>query len=236
MDIADWLRKLVGLFVYGPGSLGTVAKPTAARRDVPLQASAEFRRLSVIFCGLVTPAAPTAGLDPADLRDIADAYHRAIADVVERFEELVVQSMLDAVLIYSSFPRTPEADAERAVRAGLSLIDAVDRRNVKSFKLQARIGIATGKVAVGGLFGEHAAQARSVVGEAVHIAARLQSMADRGGVVIAGDTQRLVGDLFEYRNLGAIPLKGRTEPLMAWQVLSPKGCGAPVLQEQRPGS
>ena len=94
-----------------------------------------------------------------------------------------------------------EGDVERAVRAGLGLIDVVGRLDVRSLTLQARVGIATGLVVVGDLIGEGSAREQSVVGETPNLAARLQAIAEPGAVVIAEATRRLVGDLFEYRDL-----------------------------------
>src|SRR5207248_9298185 len=104
---------------------------------------------------------------------------------------------------------------------GLGIIDAIGRLDVKSVKLQARVGIATGLVVVGDLIGEGSAQEQSVVGETPNLAARLQALAEPDAVVIAGGTRRLVGDLFEYRNLGAVEAKGIAAPVPAWQVLRP---------------
>jgi hypothetical protein len=129
--------------------------------------------------------------------------------------------MGDGVLAYFGYPRAHEDDAERAVRAGLGLIDAVGRLDVKSVKLQARVGIATGLVVVGDLIGEGSAQEQSVVGETPNLANRLQALAGPGAVVIAAGTRRLVGDLFEYRDLGAVEMKGISGPVPAWQVLRP---------------
>ena len=126
-----------------------------------------------------------------------------------------------ACLIYFGYPQAHEDDAERAVRAGLGAIDAVGRLDVGSVKLQARVGIATGLVVVGDLIGEGSAQEQSVVGETPNLAARLQALAEPGAVVIAASTRRLVGDLFEYRDLGAVEVKGIAAPVPAWQVLRP---------------
>ena len=104
---------------------------------------------------------------------------------------------------------------------GWALIDAVGRLDVKSVKLQARVGIATGLVVVGDLIGEGSAQEQSVVGETPNLAARLQALAEPDAVVIAASTRRLVGDLFEYRDLGAVEVKGIAAPVPAWQVLRP---------------
>ncbi|MBV8401708.1 MAG: AAA family ATPase, partial [Acetobacteraceae bacterium] len=110
---------------------------------------------------------------------------------------------------------------EHAVRAGLAAVHAVGRLDVKSIRLEARVGIATGLVVVGDLIGEGSAREQSVVGETPNLASRLQSLAPPNAVVIGAATRRLVGDLFEYRDLGAAEVKGIAEPVPAWQVLRP---------------
>jgi class 3 adenylate cyclase len=180
---------------------------------------AERRQLTVMFCDLVGSTALSSRLDPEDLREVIAAYHRAVAEVVAGFDGFVAKYMGDGVLVYFGYPRAHEDDAERAVQTGLGVIDAVARLDVKLVKLQARIGIATGLVVVGDLIGEGSAREQSVVGETPNLAARLQALAEPGAVVIAAGTRRLVGDLFEYRDLGAVEVKGIAAPVPAWQVL-----------------
>jgi class 3 adenylate cyclase len=200
-------------------ALGT--KAPAAATAPPARTDAERRQLTVMFCDLVGSTALSAQLDPEDLREVIAAYHRAVADVVAGFDGFVAKYMGDGVLVYFGYPRAHEDDAERAVRAGLGVIDAVGRLYNKTATLQARVGIATGLVVVGDLIGEGSAQEQSVVGEAPNLAARLQAMAESGAVVIAPGTRRLVGDLFEYRDLGPTEVKGIAGPVPAWQVLRP---------------
>ena len=197
------------------------AAVTAPSRNAPAQAEAERRQLTVMFCDLVGSTALAARLDPEDLREVIAAYHRAVAEIVAGFDGFVAKYMGDGVLIYFGYPRAHEDDAERAVRAGLGIIGAVGRLDVKSVKLQARVGIATGLVVVGDLIGEGSAQEQSVVGETPNLAARLQTLAEPNAVVIAAGTRRLVGDLFDYRDLGAVEAKGIAGPVPAWQVLRP---------------
>src|SRR5437899_3339543 len=133
--------------------------------------------------------------------------------------------MGDGVLIYFGYPRAHEDDAERAVRAGPGLIDAVGRVDLKSVELQARVGIATGLVVVGDLIGEGSAQEQSVVGETPNLAARLQALAEPDAIVIAENTRRLVGSLFEYQSLGEIEIKGLAAPVRAYRVLGESRVG-----------
>jgi len=207
--------------ISGLGAVPPNASRTAISRDVQPLAEAERRQLTVMFCDLVGSTELAARLDPEDLRDIIGAYHHAVAGVVARFEGFVAKYMGDGVLSYFGYPQAHEDDTEHAVRAGLGAIQAIGRLDVKSVKLQARVGIATGLVVVGDLIGEGSAQEQSVVGETPNLAARLQALAAPGTVVIAAATRRLVGDLFEYRDLGTVEIKGIAEPVPAWQALRP---------------
>ncbi len=189
----------------------------------PSLEGAERRQLTVMFCDLVGSTALSASLDPEDLRAVIAVYHQAVGKTVAGFDGFVAKYMGDGVLIYFGYPRAHEDDAERAVRAGLALIDAIGRPEVGSANLQARVGIATGQVVVGDLIGEGPAQEHAVVGETPNLAARLQALAEPDAVVIAAGTRRLLGDLFECRDLGAVEVKGIAGPVPAWQVLRASG-------------
>jgi class 3 adenylate cyclase len=180
---------------------------------------AERRQLTVMFCDLVGSTELSARLDPEDLREVIAAYHRAVAEVVRSFDGFVAKYMGDGVLVYFGYPQAHEDDADRAVRAGLGVIDAVGRLDVKSVEPQARLGIATGLVVVGDFIGEGSAQEQSVVGETPNLAARLQALAEADTVVIAASTRRLVGDLFEYRDFGTVEIRGIAAPVPVCQVL-----------------
>jgi class 3 adenylate cyclase/predicted ATPase len=193
--------------------------PAAVRREV-IDTTAERRQLTVMFCDLVGSTALSARLDPEDLREIIAAYHRTAARIVDESDGFIARYMGDGVLSYFGYPRAHEDDAERAIRAGLSLTDAVGCLDV-GVRLQARVGIATGVVVVGDLIGEGSAQEQSVFGETPNLAARLQAVAEPAAVIVAASTRRLVGNLFEYRDLGPVEVKGIAEPVPAWQVLRP---------------
>ena len=126
--------------------------------------------------------------------------------------------MGDGVLVYFGYPQAHEHDAERAVRAGLELIQAVGRLK-SSAPLQTRVGIATGLVVIGDLIGTGSAQEQPVVGETPNLAARLQGVAEPNTVVIAESTRQLSRGLFEYRDLGTVSLKGFNESVPAWELI-----------------
>jgi class 3 adenylate cyclase/tetratricopeptide (TPR) repeat protein len=182
--------------------------------------SAERRQLTVMLCDLVGSTALSVTLDPEDLRGIIAGYHRCCTELVERHGGFVARYMGDGVLAYFGYPQAHEHDAERAVRAGLALVEAVQKlESVAGVPLQVRVGIATGLVVVGDLIGAGAAQEQPVVGETPNLAARLQALAEPGAVVIESRTRRMTGGLFEYRDLGTVTLKGFAENVPAWQVL-----------------
>jgi class 3 adenylate cyclase/predicted ATPase len=184
-----------------------------------VQDSAERRQLTVMFCDLVGSTALSGRLDPEDLRGIIGAYHRCCAETIERDGGFVAKYMGDGVLAYFGYPQAHEHDAERAVRAGLAVVETVPKLDTGAgVPLQVRIGIATGLVVVGDLIGTGAAQEQAVVGETPNLAARLQALAEPGTVVIAASTRRLTSGLFEYRDLGTVSAKGFGDPVQVWQV------------------
>ena len=185
-------------------------------------AEAERRQLTVMFCDLVGSTPLATRFDPEDLRDILGAYHRCVAATVDRFDGFVAKYMGDGALVYFGYPRAHEEDAERAVRAGLALIDAVANLDLPE-RLLVRIGIASGLVVVGDLIGAGAAQERGVVGETPNLAARLQGLAAPGQLIIAEATRRLIGALFDLADLGAQGITGFAEPQPAWLVIGESG-------------
>ena len=195
-------------------------EPAAPHTRPTVKAEAERRQLTVMFCDLVGSTALSARLDPEDLRAIIGAYHRCCAEVIERAGGFVAKYVGDGVLAYFGYPAAHEDDAERAVRAGLQLVEAVPGLDAAAAgPLQVRIGISTGLVVVGDLIGEGAAQEQAVVGETPNLAARLQALAEPGTVVIGPRTRRLTGGLFEYVDLGAVEIKGFATPVAATRVL-----------------
>jgi class 3 adenylate cyclase/predicted ATPase len=185
-------------------------------------ASAERRQLTVMFCDLVGSTALSTRHDPEDLRELIGDYHRAVAETVGRFDGFVAKYMGDGVLIYFGYPQAHEDDAERAVRAGLAVIEAVGQLPARE-ELRVRLGIATGLAVVGDLIGEGAAQERGVVGETPNLAARMQALAAPNTLVIGEATRRQIGGLFDMEDLGPQQLAGFGEPQRAWRVLGESG-------------
>ena len=182
------------------------------------QDTAERRQVTVMFSDLVGSTALSSRMDPEDLREVISSYQKCVAETVSHFGGFVAKYMGDGVLVYFGYPQAHEDDAERAVRAGLEVIAAVGRLKSNA-PLQTRVGIATGLVVVGDLIGSGEAQERGIVGETPNLAARLQGIAEPNTVVIAEDTRKLLGNLFELQDLGAKDLKGIAEPVRTWAAL-----------------
>jgi class 3 adenylate cyclase/predicted ATPase len=195
--------------------------PVAAPR--PAQA-AERRQITVLFCDMVGSSALSTRLDPEVQREVVGNFQACCAAEISRFDGMVAQYLGDGVLAYFGYPTAHEDDAERAVRAGLGLIDAIaNLAPAPGVRLQTRVGIATGLVVVGDLVREGVTQQNAAIGVTTNLAARLQAMAEPDCVLIAPDTYHLLGGLFEYRDLGLQKLKGFDEPARVRQVVRASG-------------
>jgi class 3 adenylate cyclase/predicted ATPase len=196
-----------------PSGDAVSSPPSATPED-----RAERRQVTVMFSDLVGSTALSARMDPEDLREVISAYQNCVAETVGRFGGFVAKYMGDGVLVYFGYPQAHEDDAEQAVRAGLDLVAAVTSLKTHT-ALQTRVGVATGLVVVGDLIGSGASQEQAIVGETPNLAARLQGVAEPNMVVIAEGTRRLLGNLFEFEDLGAKDLKGIAGPVRAWAAL-----------------
>ena len=209
-------RKMLRAIAELASAAPTSPQPTLT--EPKPQDTAERRQVTVMFSDLVGSTALSARMDPEDLREVISAYQKCVAETVRRFGGFVAKYMGDGVLIYFGYPQAHEDDAERTVRAGLELVAAVSDLKTHA-ALQTRVGIATGLVVVGELIGSGASQEQAIVGETPNLAARLQGIAEPNSVVIAESTRRLLGNLFELQDVGAVDLKGISEPVQAWAAL-----------------
>src|SRR6476469_7089158 len=184
-----------------------------------LRHDAERRHLTVMFCDLVGSTAISARLDPEDMWEVIRAYRAACAKVIATYDGIIARFIGDGILAYFGYPSAHEDDAERAVRAGLDVIAAIGPLETRvEDRVQVRIAIATGIVVVGDLISGGASEQQAMVGDTPNLAARLQSLAEPGAVVVADSTRQLLGDLFTFRNLGRREVKGISEPIVVWCV------------------
>jgi len=182
---------------------GQIAEPNDIRS--PERGVAERRHLTIMFCDLVGSTALASRLDPEDMRDVMRGYQDIVSREILRFDGHVAKFMGDGVLAYFGYPRAHEDDAERAVRAGLSIIAEVSTQTPDTGDvLQVRLGIATGSVVVGDLIGEGAAQEEVVVGPTPNLAARLQEAASPNALLIAAETYELAGSAFTCSDMGKL--------------------------------
>jgi class 3 adenylate cyclase len=207
-----------------PSATLEAAVPQAAP---PLTAAsppeAERRQLTVLFCDLVDSTPLASQLDPEDLREVVRAYQETCAKVIARFDGHIAQYLGDGLLVYFGYPRAHEDDAQRAVRAGLGMIEAVGQLNrrlaeERGVQLAVRLGIHTGLVVVGEV-GGGTRQEQLALGETPNLAARLQGIAAPNTLVISAATFQLLGGFFACQPLGTPLLKGLAQPLALYRVL-----------------
>ena len=204
---------------------GQCGSPVSATPDAPPQPSespeseAERRQLTVMFCDLANSTALSEKLDPEELRDLIAQYQSLCAGAIESFEGYIARYMGDGILVYFGYPQAHEDDAERAVRAGLSIIGELANLTAElAAAIQVRIGIATGLVVAGDIIGEGASEEHAVLGVTPNLAARLQGLAEPNSLVISDATKRLIEGFFECVDLGPQYLKGISEAERAWRI------------------
>src|SRR5207249_3669006 len=185
----------------------------------PQPPDAERRQLTVLFCDLVDSTVLASQLDPEDWREVVRAYQDACAKVITRFEGHIAQYLGDGLLVYFGYPLAHEDDAQRAVRTGLEIVEAVGQLNTRlgqerGVHLAVRLGIHTGLVVVGEV-GGGTRQEQLALGETPNLAARLQGLAAPNTLVISAATFHLLGGFFACKSLGTPPLKGFAQPLEA---------------------
>src|SRR6516165_3987038 len=194
---------------------------------VPSTPDAERRQLTVMFCDLVDSTALSGQLDPEDLREVVRAYQATCAEVIQRFDGHIAQYLGDGLLVYFGYPQAHEDDAQRAVRAGLGMVAALEALNTHlvqrpGVQIAVRIGIHTGLVVVGDVGGGRR-QEQLALGDTPNIAARLQGLAAPDTVVLSAATLRLVQGYFTSQELGAQTLRGVAAPVSVYRILGESG-------------
>lgn len=203
---------------------------TAASADVkqardtsaPPVPEAERRQLTVMFCDLVGSTALAERLDPEELREVLAQYQDTCGDVIHHYDGHIARYVGDGLLVYFGYPQAHEDDAQRAVRTGLSIVEAIRDLEAKiadpHVNLSVRIGITTGLVVAGDVGSGERVEEKAIVGKTPNVAARLQALAEPNTVVIGASTRRLVEGLFDCDDLGQHRLKGISKPVEAYRV------------------
>ena len=172
-----------------PPATAAALPQTAPPPAAPSTPEAERRQLTVLFCDLVGSTALSGQLDPEDLRDVVRAYQDTCAKVIARFEGHIAQYLGDGLLVYFGYPLAHEDDAQRAVRAGLGMVEALEQLNTRltqerGVQVAARLGVHTGLVVVGEVGGDTYHE-QLALGETPNLAARLQGIAASNTLVIS---------------------------------------------------
>jgi predicted ATPase/class 3 adenylate cyclase len=193
----------------------------------PATPEAERRQLTVMFCDLVDSTRLSSQLDPEEYRDLVRAYQSACTEVIRRYDGHVAQLLGDGLLVYFGYPLAHEDDAQRAVRTGLGILAAMADLHTRlphaqDIALAVRLGIHTGLVVIGAM-GDQGRHEHLALGETPNIAARIQGLAQPNTIAISDATYRLVQGYFACQDLGAQLLRGVTESMRLYQVLSESG-------------
>src|SRR5512143_3403711 len=217
-DRKSLIKAIKAMAGGSPSALLTSQVGESAPSDAP-PVAAERRHLTAMICDLVGSTALSARLDPEDMGAVLDAFQATCARITLAYDGFLADFRGDGILACFGYPRAHEDDAERTVLAGLDIAAAVAQiKNRPEEPLAVRIGIATGLVVVGDMRGEGKLRGHNIIGDTPSLAARLQTLAAPGIVVIAASTRRLVGDMFRLRDLGLHKVKGIAEPIAAWAV------------------
>lgn len=228
-------RRLLKAIKASPVLLAMPASESPAQTESKVAAPtvAERRHLTVMFCDLIGSTTLSTRLDPEDLRQVIDAYHRTVAAAVLQYDGHIAQLLGDGALVYFGYPKAHEDDGDRSVLAGIAALEAVSRmRPFGDLRVQARIGIASGLVVVGQIGTGTSAAEQSASGKTPNLAARLQSCARPGEIVVSMETRQLLGNSFELELLDPLELRGFDAPTLAWRVVS-KRAEASRFEAQR---
>jgi predicted ATPase/class 3 adenylate cyclase len=203
-----------------PPDKAVSSEPPGAVRSRP---EAERRQLTMLFCDLVDSTVLASQLDPEEWREVVRAYQDTSAKVIARYEGHIAQYLGDGLLVYFGYPLAHEDDAQRAVRAGLGMVEALGQLNMRlkqdrGVELSVRVGVHTGLVVVGEI-GGGTRQEQLALGETPNLAARLQGLAAPNTLVISAATLPLLGGFFACQSLGTHRLKGFAQPLEVYQAL-----------------
>jgi predicted ATPase/class 3 adenylate cyclase len=210
------------LFCIKCGKKVTPNGPPVDDAQKKIDINAERRQLTVMFCDLVDSTVLSGKLDPEDLREVIHRYQDVCNKIINRFGGYIAQYLGDGLLVYFGYPQAHEDDAQRSVRAGLAIVEAVSHLNPSfqeqwNVELSVRVGIHTGLVVTGEV-GEGSTRERLAIGETPNIAARLQGEAKPNTVLVSAATYRLIAGFFACHELENLALKGFPKPIDACEI------------------
>jgi len=185
----------------------------------------ERRVVTMLFCDVKGSTAAASTLDPEEWAEIINGAFDQMIPPIYKYEGTVARLMGDGILAFFGAPIAHEDDPQRAVLAGLEIVESFRRSRLATrnaqLALDVRVGINTGLVVVGAV-GSDMRMEYTALGDAINLAARIEQTAQPGTIQIAEATQKLVAPLFEMEDLQSVEVKGKTEPVRAWRVLKAK--------------
>jgi class 3 adenylate cyclase/tetratricopeptide (TPR) repeat protein len=186
----------------------------------------ERRVVTMLFCDLKGSTEAAERLDPEDWTEIMNGAFAHMIKPVYQYEGTIARLMGDAILAFFGAPIAHEDDPRRAILSGLDIVEAIKpyREQIRqrySIDFDVRVGINTGLVVVGAV-GSDLRMEYSALGDAINLAARMEQTAEPGTVRVAHDTYKLVKNLFDFKSLGGVEVKGKSEPVLAYQALGRK--------------
>ena len=196
------------------------------RLEAPARVDGERKYVTVLFADVVDSTGLGERLDPEQVAEIMNGAFAFLNASVKRYDGTVARLLGDAILAFFGAPVAHEDDAERAVRAGLDIQAAAREygeavRRDYGVDFGVRVGINTG-LAVLAAVGDEIRAEYTAMGDTTNVAARLQSVASPGTVLISADTYHLVKQLFELRSRGGAMVKGKSAPIVTYEVLAPR--------------
>jgi class 3 adenylate cyclase len=194
-----------------------------ALAEAPVRRAEERKVVSILFVDLVGFTASSDRADPEDVRATLRPYHARLKQEIEHFGGTVEKFIGDAVMAVFGAPVAHEDDAERAVRAGLKILEAIeDLNSAEGIDLAVRAGVASGEAVIS-LDARPEMGEGVATGDVVNTAARLQQSAPVGAVVVGEGTFRATRDVIIYEQLEPVTVKGKSEPLPIWHATRPRG-------------
>ena len=187
----------------------------------------ERRQITVMFCDLVGSSELSVRFDPEDLRGLIHAYYTSCCSIIEESGGFIARIVGDGILAYFGYPAAREDAAECAIRAGLRIVESVDREPLEGrSRIGVRIGLATGVSVIGDMVGIGFSELHAVMGQTPNVASRIQSLVEPGTVGIADETRRLAAGFFVYADHGSHRVKGFDQPVQVWRVVGESRSGA----------
>jgi class 3 adenylate cyclase/tetratricopeptide (TPR) repeat protein len=202
------------------------AHPPSAAPSLP-GGQGERRQITVMFCDLVGSSELSVRFDPEELRSLIHAYYSSCCRIIEESGGFIARIIGDGILAYFGYPTAREDAAECAIRAGLHIVESMDRESLEGRdRINVRIGLATGVSVISDMVGIGFSELHAVTGQTPNIAARIQSLVEPGTVAIADETRRLAGGFFVYADHGSHHVKGFSQPVQVWRVVGESRSGA----------